>query len=272
MSRAQLAALGLGRGAIEVRLRAGRLRPIHRGVYAVGHDAIPVRGRLVAALLVAGRGGALSHGTAAHLLSLTPSMPAFVEVTTTSRPPRNRAGARFHRTTTPLGTTVRHGLPLTTPLRTLRDLAATRPKAEVERACSEALVRRLVTEAQIAAQRGPGAAVLRGLVAGGVAATRSELERRFLRAVAGAGLPRPLVNHRIGPYVVDFAWPEHRLVVETDGARFHDHALARRRDRARDAELQLRGWIVLRAGWEEPDAVAARVARLLSLPASRRAS
>ncbi len=61
---------------------------------------------------------------------------------------------------------------------------------------------------------------------GRVAPTRSELERAFLRAVLKAGLPPPEVNRRVGPYVVDFAWPERRVVVETDGERFHGHHAA----------------------------------------------
>src|SRR5687768_5549724 len=75
VARAQLVALGLGAKAIDYRVKSGRLRVVHRGVYAVGHDAIPIRGTLMAALLVAGAGSALSHRTAAALWKLIPSMP-----------------------------------------------------------------------------------------------------------------------------------------------------------------------------------------------------
>ena len=84
VDRAQLAALGLTRGAIDHRIRVGRLRRFHHGVYAVGHEAIQVRGRLVAGLMAAGPGAALSHRTAAALWKLIPSLPPFVEVTTTT--------------------------------------------------------------------------------------------------------------------------------------------------------------------------------------------
>ena len=50
---------------------------------------------------------------------------------------------------------------------------------------------------------------------------RSVLELRFLRMCAFHGIPRPLVNIRVGEWTPDFLWPEHRLVVETDGAAFH---------------------------------------------------
>jgi putative AbiEi antitoxin of type IV toxin-antitoxin system/uncharacterized protein DUF559 len=261
VGRVQLRARGVSDKAIDYRIKIGRLRVIHRGVYAVGHDAIPARGRLVAGLLVAGEGATLSHRSAAHLLALLPSMPPFVEITTTVHRRGNRSGLVFHHATR-LETTRRHGLPVTSPIRTLCDLAATRPMSEVERAASEALVLKLVTHDDLRAQGGKLAKLV-------VGATRSGLERAFLKAVLHAGLPEPLTNHRIGPYTVDFHWPSHDLVVETDGARYHDHELARRRDRKRDAELQLRGYTVLRV--DEVDAGVATVARFLSRPATRTA-
>jgi Protein of unknown function (DUF559)/Transcriptional regulator, AbiEi antitoxin len=269
VSRKQLLAMGVDRGALEKRTRAGRLRVIHRGVYAVGHDAIPIRGRLCAALLVAGDGAALSHRTAAYVLTLLPSMPPFVEITTTKRAPRNRPGLVFHHATD-LEATTKHGLPVTTPIRTLRDLAVTHPR-EVERAASEALVLKLVTKHDLTTQTGPGAAVLARLVATAIGPTRSGLERAFLKAVVSAGLAAPIVGHRIGPYTVDFYWPSHALVVETDGDDYHGHVLAERRDRRKDAELRRRGYTVIRVPEDElPDAPAI-VARFLSRPASRTA-
>ena len=83
------------------------------------------------------------------------------------------------------------------------------------------------------------------------APTRSEFERAFFAALRKAGLPRPLVNHVIAPYTADFAWPEQRVVVETDGWRFHGHRLAFEDDRARDADLAARGWIVVRITWRQ---------------------
>jgi very-short-patch-repair endonuclease len=275
VDRAQLATLGLTRGAIDHRILVGRLRPYHRGVYAVGHEAIQLRGRLVAALLAAGPGAALSHLTAAALWKLIQSMPQFVEVTTARGHRRSRRGVVLHRATT-LDATKLHDLPITTPIRTLQDLAATRPGAQVERACSEALVQRLVTAQQLAQQRGRGAAALARLTSEGVAPTRSELERRFLKAVLNARLPQPEVNARIDRHQIDFLWREQRLVVELDGWRFHGHRLAFERDRGRDAELGLLGFAVVRFTWrqarDEPAAVTARAGRFLSRPASSTAS
>jgi very-short-patch-repair endonuclease len=275
VGRRQLVALGITAKAVDYRVGSGRLRVYYRGVYAVGHEAIQLRGRLVGALLVAGPGAALSHMTAAALHKLIPSMPPFVEVTTTNKAPRSRPGLLFHESKT-IDVMWRHGVPLTTPARTLRDLAATRPYGELERACSEALVLGLVTSEALTAQSGPGSATLKRLAADGVAPTRSELERRFNRVMRKAGLPVPLANQDVLGEEIDFQWPEHRLIVEVDGWKFHGHRIAFERDRSRDAELQLGGYIVLRFTWrqlcDEPAAVAARVARFLNAPASRRAA
>jgi very-short-patch-repair endonuclease len=135
--------------------------------------------------------------------------------------------------------------------------------------------RGFVTAEELAQQRGRGARLAR-LASDGIAPTRSELERRFLRAAARAKLPRPEVNGEAGGYEVDFDWPEHRLVVEVDGWRFHGHRLAFERDRAKDTALQVRGWRVLRFTWrqlrDDPAAVMTAVARLFSPRASRRAA
>ena len=249
ISRRQLLRLGLTATQIRDRIRSGRLRVIYRGVYAVGHDAIPVRGRLFAALLLAGPTGALSHRTAAALHKLIPSMPPFTDVTVTASRPRNQKDVLFHRTTT-LEVTTRHGLPVTTVARTLQDLAATRPEREARKALNQALVHRLITPDEIARREGPGSKVLKDL-ARITAPTRSGLERRFLRAIEASAIPKPVKEHPIGRYIADFYWPEHRLVVETDGWHTHGGPIAFVDDRIRDAELAIRELVVIRVTDEQ---------------------
>ena len=194
-------------------------------------------------------------------------MPRFVEVTTGRKAPRSRRGLLFHESKT-LDVIRRHGLPVTTPARTLLDVAATRPYAELERACSEALVLGLVSAEALTAQSGAGSAALKRLAADGVAPTRSGLERRFNWAMRKAGLPVPLANEDVLGEEVDFVWREHGLIVEVDGWRFHGHRIAFEPDRSRDAELQLGGYTVLRFTWRrmtaEPAGVAADIRRALS--------
>jgi very-short-patch-repair endonuclease len=275
IDRHQLAALGLGRGAIDHRRATGRLRPVHRGVYAVGHDALPARGVLCAALLASGPRCALSGRSAGALWRFTPSMPRFVEIASARRVTSGVPGIVRHQVRG-LDAVLLHGLPVTSPARTLRDLAAVLPPAELERACSEALIARRVTPAQLAAESGPGSAALRRLVADGAAPTESELERRMLRLVRAAGLPRPRTQAWIAGHRCDFLWPEQRVVAETDGHAFHGNRIARERDHGADATLQLAGYLVLRFSWrevvEEPARVAGRLAEALSARASRRAA
>lgn len=165
VDRAQLRALGASRAAISHRLKHGRLLALHRGVYAVGHAAVTDLGRAIAALLAVGPGAVLSHRAAAWLWGLSAWAPPFVEITVVGRRPRSRPGIIVHEASA-LERTVHRGLPVTTPLQTLRQL----PPHERERATSEALVRRLVTQLQ--ADRLDPSAV--------VGPTRSELEHALL--------------------------------------------------------------------------------------------
>ena len=106
------------------------------------------------------------------------------------------------------------------------------------------------------------------------ARTRSELERRFLLMCRRAGLPSPEVNVLLsvtdGPLEVDFLWREARLVVETDGRRYHDTASAAAWDGTREHRLQLAGWRVSRCTWGQvvhrPRELVATIRGLLSLP------
>jgi very-short-patch-repair endonuclease len=240
VERRQLIALGLSAAAIDHRVRAGRLILLYRGVYAAGHAALTDRGRMRAGLIAAGSTAVLSHWTAAALWKLIPSMPPFVDVTVTKKGPRSRQGLKVHETRRQPDVRTLQLLPLTAPLRTLVDLGATQSQHELERLCAEALVLKLVTEKQLDAAR-----ILDPDL---VAPTRSKFERAFFAALRKARLPRPLVNHRIRPYTADFAWLEERVVVETDGWDFHGHRAAFEDDRARDALLAARGWIVVRTG------------------------
>ena len=94
LSRAQLAALGYTTDEIDYDAAVQRIIRIHQGVYAVGHEAVSDRGRMIAALLATGPHAAISHETAAHLWSLIPSMPQLIHVTLTDRAPRRRHGIR----------------------------------------------------------------------------------------------------------------------------------------------------------------------------------
>lgn len=95
--------------------------------------------------------------------------------------------------------------------------------------------------------------------------TRSDLERDFLRLCRRHHLPMPEVNVRVGPYLVDFLWRDRRLIVETDGYRYHRGRVAFEDDRDRDLGLRALGYEIVRLSERqvtgEPHRVAAQIRR-----------
>jgi very-short-patch-repair endonuclease len=266
----QLAAVGLSRRWIADRVQRGWLTRMHRGVYLVGPRPGPWS-REAAALLACGDGAVLSHRSAGALWSLVARAPGDVDVTLRQGNRGGRDGIRIHRS--PLearDVAVRLELAVTSPIRTLLDLAAVLPQAELDRAVNEAQVRRLVTAEQLhrVAARRPGATALRRSLADEPRVTRSALERRMLALVRRVGLPLPRTNAIVEGHEVDFLWPDQRLIVETDGHHAHSTRARFESDRARDARLVAAGYVVLRFTWrqlvEEPEVVAARLAAALA--------
>jgi hypothetical protein len=243
-------------GQIRHRLQTGRLHPVFRGVYAVGHLALTDFGRVRAALLAAGPTAVASHRTAAGLQRVVLVVPHTIEVTVTGKGPRSRPGLSVRVTSHPPAVAEVHGLPVTAPLRTLADLAPDLSAEAFEAACAAALVRRLVTQQELDA------------LTPDTAPTRSELERCFRRLIRDAGLPPPAVNPRDDGPMPDFRWTDQRVIVETDGWAAHGNRAAFERDRARDADRAADGWAVLRFTPRQlqtrPAWVVARVAATLS--------
>lgn len=247
VSREQLLSVGLGTSAIARRIRAGRLHPVLRGVYAVGHPAIPRGGRLLAAVLATGHGGVLSHDSAAEWWGLQerPSRP--VEVSVPVAGSRTTAGICAHRTPylPPSHVTRHRGIPITTVERTILDRAARNPRRTVERDLDEAHRLRLYDrprlEAILKERKGrAGTPTLRAVLeehTAGSTWTRNDFEEAFLKLIDDAHLPRPLANHRVGRYVLDFHWPVRGLAVECDGRATHLTPKAFEADRARDTDL-----------------------------------
>jgi len=272
----QLLALGVSRASIERRVRSGRLHPLHREVFAVGHRAVPGEGRWLAATLALGEGAVLSHTSAAALWGLRPSAGAAIHVTVPRIGGRaRRAGLSVHRTRrlSNTETTTRGPIAVTTPARTLLDLAERLPQSDVDRAVDEAERLRLfdlvAVDAVLAANPGRrGATRLRRAVIlhrPDARATRSELESRFLELCRREGLPSPRVNTLLHGLEVDFHWPHAALVAEVDGHAAHGTRAAFERDRARDVELATRGLRVVRFTYHQLTGDARAVAGALRL-------
>jgi very-short-patch-repair endonuclease len=282
VARRQLLAAGMPAGAIGRRVRGGLLLPVHPGVYQVAHRAPADWGREFGAVLACGPGALVSHRSAARVHGLLP-YPANAAIWVTTTTPRGSSlrGVRTVRTRVlePPDLAFEGWLPVTSPARTLLEIAGVEDLETLEAAVAAAQIGRLVKESGLWAQlergRGrPGAAALRTLMEriAPPAATRSKAERMMLRLIREAGLPEPLVNAKLGRFRPDFHWPEHRVAAEFDSSAFHQDIGAFRRDREKSNELQLRGILVLRFTWYEltrtPEALLARLRQALSRAAA----
>jgi hypothetical protein len=262
VSHAQLIALGLTARRIDRRVAAGRLVPLHRGVYAVGHAGIGVLGRRWAAVLALGEDAFLSHHSAGDAYGLRAYGERIVHVSVRGRAGRERrVGIRIHRPRALPDDEVAtlRGLPITTPARTLLDLAGSglRPK-QLENALNQAELEKILDFADLLEllaryPRRPGARALKAQLSAyrGPVDTRSRLERLVNELCDRSGLPRPLVNTVVEGKVRDFSWPHRRLVVEADSYRWHRSPSALNDDRERDVELTLAGYTVLRFTYEQ---------------------
>jgi very-short-patch-repair endonuclease len=254
VTRGQLLDAGLSPRAIHHRLSKGRLHPVWRGVYAVGRPQLSKRGHWMAAILSCGPDAALSHDSAAALWEIGPDRRREVEVSVPAGTVRRRPRIVIHRRANLAAgdLTRHHGIPVTTPVCTLVDLAARLPRAQLEAAIDEAAIRDLTDpEALRSAFRErkgrPGVAILRRVLDRRTfTLTRSKLERRFLPIVRKTGLPRPETRQWVNGFEVDFYWPDLGLVVETDGLRYHRTATQQARDRVRDQTHTAAGLTPLR--------------------------
>jgi very-short-patch-repair endonuclease len=254
VARAQLIELGLGPKAIEHRVARARLHRVRRGVYAVGRPQVSRHGTWMAAVLSCGPGAVLSHASAAALWGIRERRGGRIEVSVRLGTDRRQRGIVVHRRRALTGADVtrRHGIPVTTPVRTLVDLATRLNRDQLEGAINEADKLDLVDpEALRRALDGlagkAGVAILRvTLDRRTLTMTDSELERRFLPIAGKAGLPLPQTQRWVNGFRVDFFWPELGLVVETDGLTYHRTPAQQGRDRVRDQAHAAAGLTPLR--------------------------
>ncbi|MDQ2895411.1 MAG: type IV toxin-antitoxin system AbiEi family antitoxin domain-containing protein [Actinomycetota bacterium] len=284
----QVTALGVSPSAVYQRTVRGRLFRIHRGVYSLTPPRLLSRdGRYMAAVLACGPGAVLSHRSAADLLELRATDRRRIEATIPGKARRSHRGVQIHRSRTldpARDVTAIRGIPVTTPSRTMLDLADVLPIRAVERALDQAeLAWRLdlgALEDQLRRNHGRhGAGRLRAPLADRrePALTANDLEERMLAICREAGLPVPEVNVLLvlpdGGSAIrpDFLWRAHRLIVETDGRRTHRTDQAFEGDRFRDQRVMLAGWRVVRITWRQLTGEPARIRVLLADLLSRTA-
>jgi hypothetical protein len=267
-SRAQLLSAGVALHLLDARVRSGHLIVRHRGVYSLAESAATIRSRAAAAVLATSRGSpqdvAVSHVGAALLWEFAGwwDPPEVFDVSGTH--PRRVAGVRVHRVRALCDDEVAiiDGIPVTSPARTVLDIAGTGSSRELEQALAAAERLRPGCRAEIVMllrrrPRHAGSGKLRQLLEALDRSgrpplyLRSAAEALMVRLCARARLPAPGANVRVAGCEVDLLWLEHRVIVEVDGYEFHGSPDAFHRDRDRDRALATAGFHVLRFTWRQ---------------------
>lgn len=249
----QARSAGLSEYAVRRRVRSGQWRHCGPGVYFVDDRPFTAAARIRAAVWSRGRRAAASGLTAAWWLRLTPVEPRVVEITV----PRDSHGRAAP------GTSVRRrdlgdddlmecrGLRVTAMALTVLE-ASVRPGGGTD-IMDSALRRRVnLDELQRAHFRNAGrcgSAAAQRMLDAASGGARSEAERLVVQLLRGARITGWRANYAVGPYIVDIAFPEHRVAIEIDGWAFHSDHHAFQNDRARQNKLALGGWQVLRFTW-----------------------
>lgn len=279
----QLRAAGLTASGLSYRTGRGRLRPVHRGVYAVAGIDPSFEQRLLAACLCAGLDAVASHRSALVLWDISPLDEETVEISVRRHRALQIREVVVHRSLDLSSSDIvrRRRIPVTKPARALVDAGAVLPPWAVERSLEMALSARLVTVGGVRgvldalSERGrSGCGVIREILdnrALGERKSESELEWRMAKLCCTCGLPRLAYQHELTiagrRRRVDFAVPELRIAIEVDGYEHHSRRAVWQDDLQRQNELQAAGWIVLRFSWADvlnrPDRVASVIRRVL---------
>jgi very-short-patch-repair endonuclease len=275
VTRRQLSDLGMSEQGIRTRLDTGRLIPVYTGVYAVGHRPNAPVAHAAAAVLACGPGAVLSHGSAAALWGFRKRWPSPIEITAASA--HRRRGIKAHRSAalTRADVTRHVGVPVTSPARTLLDVAATLTDKALTRAVNEALLSNYLHEADLRAliercRIHPQATRIEAVIAED--RSRSWLEDEFRPWLRRFKLPEARFNVLVNGREVDVYFPQERLIIELDGFEVHRGRAAFENDRDRDADMLVNGMPTLRITRRRIRSAPAKEAeRLRSILHARRA-
>jgi very-short-patch-repair endonuclease/uncharacterized metal-binding protein len=278
ITRAQLRNAGITNGAVDQRLRAGRLRVCHPGVYRVPGAPSTNRQKAMAACLWLGDLAAVSHVTSGALLRLDGIRRPQLHVTSTI----NR-DAPFHlhrvRRLDQIDRVTVDGIPCTSATRTLIDCAGLLDEEQLEIAFESArrmgltsvpfLSKRFV---ELGGRGKPGSGAVRRLLEHqhvGDKPLESPLEVKTWRLIRTSGVPRPDRQVPILQYRVDLLWREQRVILECDGFEAHAGYLRWKRDRRRVSSIEAEGYRMLHVTWDDvtlrPDEVVRRSRGALGL-------
>jgi hypothetical protein len=276
---------GISYATVARRLTSGQWSEPLPNVIDLGTHQPSWHGRLQCILLAAGPASWVSHDSAAHLHGfLDVGRPGRADVVV-RRGRSSRVGAVRLHTTTAIAedeTTVVDGLRCTTRARTLLDLARATSVDDLEVLAADLARRdrRALRQVGVLLTRYPHARGRRALLTAisrlpaDVARLGSPLEVVGVQSLLRWGLPRPVLQYHVrdetGAVIkrVDAAWPQARVIVEFDGAAYHDTSAARRHDEAVRARMRALGWFVEVLRWGDLqdgslDEAATRLGRLL---------
>jgi len=260
-SSVQASGCGISEDALYRAARAGRLVRIRSGIYRDPAAPPSWKQELMWAQLWAGERAVLSHRSAAAFHELWGFDPGPVELTA---PIARRApkGVVVHRgELTGADVVTRGPLRLSSPTRTLIDIAAVAGEEAVEIALDSALHKGLTSIPYLIARLRAngtngrkGAARLLRLAELRIPFPKgleSPLETKFLRLLRRARLPQPEAAVPVGPYRLDFAFPPGKLGIELEGHEYHSGKQALNRDVAKRNHLLGCGWSILYFTWDD---------------------
>jgi very-short-patch-repair endonuclease len=284
ITSSQLAELGASPRQIVSLRESGLLRRVHRGVYALSGSPASSHQRLLAATLHAGDGAVASHLAAAWVWGFDGIVPTCIELSVPGdrRPRTDRAVVHRMSNLLSVDVTMRGPQPVTTPARTILDIAGLVPEHTLEEALDGARRRGQLHVPflawRLAELRGPGCrgvTALDALLERDRTSSRAEswLESAFLRLIRDAWLPPPRVQvvKRDGRHQMrlDAYYDDQLLVAEVGGHATHSTRRQRQRDAERRARLVAAGLRVVDFTAEDvrerPRYVAATLGRLLGL-------
>ena len=281
VTRADALKLGSTPIMIHDRVKSGRLIRVYRGVYRIAGTKETPNQRVMAACLACGHGAAACRLTAAELWGLPGCVAREPEI----RVPRGMRpripGITVHQMDLASRDCVRlDGIPVTSPTRTLVDIAASVSRDVLEEALDFALHDRLTTVARmqrrVAELSGTrGLATIRALVAAraGIAVPENQFETRLMRALEQHGLPIPIPQHPVDDEAgligrVDFAYPSERIAIEAQSRTYHSIVTDFEDDVERRARLAAIDWLTIEVTWHQLErdgvAIARRIARALT--------
>jgi very-short-patch-repair endonuclease len=255
ITRAQLLEIGVTPRAVEHRVQVGRLHRIHRGVYAVGHAALTTEATFLSAVFAMAPAALLSHHAAAAMWGIRKPRRGDVDVIVVGRDVRSRPGIRVHQAGEIWEDDIaeRDGIPVTSPARTILDLASVLSEHHLKRALAKAEVEGRLTHAQLRRQlerhpRAKGRRTLERVLDAGASRTRSALEAEVAELTGATRINRIVAGHE-----VDLYFPDRSLIVEVDSERFHAASPTQLLlDAEKDGRLRASGMEVMRVRQRDP--------------------